>query len=105
MHLPIPGPLRLDHFAAMVLVHPVAPGEYLGERWIFAELVEVDEPQFRRKDEKLLRSRLEKHQHRRDGYVGASECITDQIFAPAQRLLETRQDPRDREPALLFLEW
>src|SRR5260221_11394523 len=98
-------PLRLDDLAAMIPVHPVAPGEYLGKRWIFADLVEINHPHWRLKDEKLLRSRLEKHQHRRGGYVGASECITDQVFASAQGLLKTRQDPRDSEPALLFLEW
>src|SRR5712672_3224535 len=97
--------LWLDNLAAVLFVHLVSPGEYLGERWIFAELVEVNHPHWRLKEEKLLRSRLEEHQHRRGGYVGASECITDQVFASAQRLLKTRQDPRDREPALLFLEW
>src|SRR5260370_29705669 len=97
--------LRLDHLAAIVLVHAIAPGKYLGERWIFAELVEVNHPHWRLKEERLLRSRLEEHQHRRGCYVGASECITDQVFASAQRLLKTRQDPRDREPSLLFLEW
>src|SRR6266481_6422740 len=57
--------LWLDNLAAVLFVHLISPGEYLGERWIF----------------------------------------TEQVFASAQRLLKTRQDPRDREPALPFFEW
>src|SRR5260221_14466411 len=40
-------PLRLDDLAAMIPVHPVAPGEYLGKRWIFADLVEINHPHWR----------------------------------------------------------